>query len=79
MYIGSGWACILFMQKKMIIQLCRVGFLKVVFFFGKSCWDVVYGVCWERVFLGAVDTGKVCILRMVWRVRVKLSGVGWLS
>ena len=50
-----------------------------VFFFGMSCWDVVNGVCWERVFLGEVDTGKVCILRMVWRVRVKLSGVGWLS
>ena len=34
-YIGSGWVCILFMQKKIIIQLCRVAFLKVVFFFGK--------------------------------------------
>ena len=48
-YIGSGWVCILFMQKKIIIQLCRVAFLKVVFFF----WQVMLGCClWSMLGKG---------------------------
>ena len=54
-------------------------FREVTIFFTKSCSDGVCRVCWERVFLSIVDTGKVCILYMSRRVRVKLSWVGWLS
>ena len=48
-------------------------FREVMIFFTKSCWDGVCSLCWTDDSFTWVDTGKVCILCMVWRVHMESS------
>lgn len=49
------------------------GFLEVMSFFIKwSCSDVVCELCWERVFLDAVETCWLCALCLLRRVYMEL-------
>ena len=48
-------------------------FREVLIFFTKSPWDGVCSLGWADDSFTQVDTGKVCILCMVWRVHMELS------